>query len=129
MKKFTSQKELARFIVGGSSAVATDFVTYKLMVYLGSDISVAKLLSFVLGSLVGFVINKYWTFESDGRIKKGLTKYALLYSVTAGLNVSVNNVSLGAGMPTWLAFLFATGASTIANFLGQKFFVFRKMSL
>ena len=126
MRALTNKKELSRFVVGGTSAVITDYLTYRLMAYAGLDVSAAKLISFILGSFVGFTINKYWTFESTGKIQKELAKYTLLYTVTAGLNVAVNHVALGQGLPVWLAFLFATGASTVANFLGQKFFVFRK---
>lgn len=124
MRAVTNKKELSRFIVGGCSAVLTDYLTYLLMVRAGIDVAAAKLISFMLGSLVGFVINKYWTFESDGKVQRELMKYALLYAVTAGLNVLVNQMALCQGFPTWIAFLFATGASTIANFLGQKFLVF-----
>ena len=125
MRAVTNKKELSRFIVGGCSAVITDYLTYLLMVKMGIDVAAAKLVSFMLGSLVGFIINEYWTFESDGKVRRELMKYALLYAITAGLNVWVNQVALNNDCPTWLAFLFATGASTIANFLGQKFFVFR----
>lgn len=125
MRTVTSKRELSHFIVGGSSAVITDYVTYRFMVAMGIEVSLAKLISFVLGSMVGFVINKYWTFESKGLVHLEMFKYAVLYAVTAGLNVSVNHFSLDVGLPTWLAFFMATGASTVANFVGQKFFVFR----
>lgn len=122
MRAVTNKKELSRFIVGGCSAVITDYLTYLLMVKMGIDVAAAKLISFMLGSLVGFIINKYWTFESDGKVRRELMKYALLYAITAGLNVWVNQVALNNDCPTWLAFLFCHWRQYHCQFSGAKVF-------
>ena len=127
MRDLVKKKELGRFLIGGSSAVITDYLVYTLLLKFLVMVSAAKLIAFVSGSIVGFIINKFWTFESKGLLRYEIIKYAILYAITAYLNVFVNNLALNYFLPTWLAFLFATGASTIANFLGQKFFVFRKL--
>ena len=125
MKTERSTRELGRFLVGGTSAVVTDFLMYRLLLACSVEVGLAKLLGFILGSVTGFLINKYWTFESKGALPREILKYALLYACSCALNVSVNQATLAGGASIWLAFLFATGASTIMNFLGQKFFVFR----
>ena len=127
MRDLVKKKELGRFLIGGSSAVITDYLVYTLLLKFLVMVSAAKLIAFVSGSIVGFIINKFWTFESKGLLRYEIIKYAILYAITAYWNVFVNNLALNYFLPTWLAFLFATGASTIANFLGQKFFVFRKL--
>jgi len=56
------KKELKRFLVAGISAVGTDLVTYYILLnYFNTDFS--KGISFLLGTIVAFIINKYWTFE------------------------------------------------------------------
>ena len=88
--------------------------------------SVSKALSYICGAVIGFIINKLWTFESKEFSKSEVFKYILLYAVSAGINAGINKtIMLFMGMQ-FLAFLCATGASTVINFLGQKFFVFVK---
>ncbi len=121
-----SMKETLKFLVGGGSAVIVDYVVYKILLTMGTDIVLSKGISYVSGAIVGFIINKLWTFESKGFSKKEIGKYILLYLVSACLNTGVNKGVLHVTEMTMLAFLCATGVSTIFNFLGQKFFVFVK---
>lgn len=119
-------KELARFLVGGGSAVVVDFITYKLFMTAGLDRNIAKAVSFICGSVVGFIINKLWTFESAGFSKWEIMRYVVLYSGTAIINAMVNKVTLMVVSVEVLGFFCATGVSTVLNFLGQKYFVFKK---
>lgn len=119
-------KELLKFLVGGGSAVLTDYAVYNLLLSAGTDMSLSKTVSYICGAIIGFIINKLWTFESKGFSQKEIYKYILLYAVSAGINAGINKlVMLLAGIQI-LAFLCATGVSTVINFLGQKFFVFVK---
>jgi len=119
------KKELLRFLVAGFSAVGTDASTYALMLN-WLDESLSKGISFVLGSIVAFIINKYWTFESKSLSINEMVKFSFLYIFTLFVNVTVNHTVLVIESQ-WLlfAFLMATGASTVLNFLGMKFWVFR----
>lgn len=118
------KKELIRFLVAGVSAVATDFGTYYLLlVYF--DPAIAKTISFLMGTAVAFVINKYWTFEKHEYLHKEVIKFALLYTVTLLANVATNEVVLNQFHIVFLAFLAATGVSTVLNFIGQKWWVFK----
>lgn len=119
-------KELLRFLVGGGSAVVVDFIGYRLLVALGVDMSVSKAVSYVLGAAVGFVINKFWTFECKELSANEIVRYVILYLCSAMINAGVNFVVMKLFQVTLLAFLCATAVSTIINFLGQKFYVFSK---
>lgn len=119
-------KELLRFLVGGGSAVVVDFIGYRLLVALGVDMSVSKAVSYVLGAAVGFVINKFWTFECKELSVNEIVRYIILYLCSAMINAGVNFVVVKLFQVTLLAFLCATAVSTIINFLGQKFYVFSK---
>jgi len=118
------QKELKRFLVAGLSAVGTDLVTYYMLLnFLSHD--VAKAISFLLGTIVAFVINKYWTFEKHEKSYKEMFQFVILYSATLGANVLTNKIVLNNTEIVFLAFLIATGVSTVLNFIGQKWWVFR----
>ena len=120
------KKELLRFLVGGGSAVATDYIGYRVLLYLGMDMSVSKAVSYICGAAVGFVINKLWTFESKGFSKAEIAKYIILYAVSACVNAGINKLVMLLISVQIVAFLCATAVSTVLNFLGQKFFVFIK---
>jgi putative flippase GtrA len=120
--------QMGRFLVAGICAVATDTGVYFLLVSgFGRDIDVSKVVSFLAGTVVAFVINKFWTFESPKKSLKEAAAFLGLYLFTMALNAGVNHAALA-----WIwnqkafAFVLATGASTVTNFAGQKWVVFRK---
>ena len=122
MNKF--KKELKRFLIAGLTAVGTDFITYYVILnFLHHDI--AKTLSFISGTVVAFVVNKYWTFERYEKNYKQIFQFTILYSATLFVNVMVNRLVLDYAELVFLAFIIATGASTILNFAGQKWWVFK----
>lgn len=125
MKNSIKTKELLRFFVGGGTGVITDYIIYKILLSMSIDISISKTVSFICGSIVGFIINKLWTFESKSFVKSEIYKYVILYSITAIINSLINNLAIYIIGIQFIAFLCATGTSTVLNFLGQKFFVFR----
>jgi len=118
------KKELKRFLVAGVSAVSTDLIAYYILLNFLSPDS-AKAISFLLGTIVAFVINKYWTFEKHEKSYKEMVQFGVLYSLTLGVNVITNKVVLGYTEIVFLAFLIATGVSTVLNFIGQKWWVFK----
>lgn len=118
------KKELKRFLIAGFSAVGTDLVTYYFLLnFLSHDL--AKAISFLLGTIVAFVINKYWTFEKHDKSYKEVVQFTILYTLTLGVNVVTNKFVLVQMDSILFAFLVATGVSTVLNFLGQKFWVFK----
>ena len=128
MKDFLAKisvKELLKFCVGGGSAVVVDFIVYMLLKQ-HIDVSIAKTISFVAGAIVGFIINKIWTIESKSFKAGEIMKYVILYACSATTNTLVNKGVLTLVDWTVFAFLCATGTSTIMNFLGSKFYVFKK---
>lgn len=124
--KKIQRKEVLRFLVGGGSAVLTDYFFYHLLIIASLTLSLSKGISYILGAIVGFIINKLWTFESKQFQAKEIGKYTILYICSAIANMIINSIVLWIFSSFLFAFLCATGVSTIINFLGQKFFVFSK---
>lgn len=117
--------ELLKFIVGGGSAVVIDAVVYAIL-KIRINVSLSKMISYVAGAAVGFVINKHWTFQSQKFKVAEVVKYVLLYGISAIANAFINKIVLWITSNMILAFFCATGISTVINFLGQKFVVFKK---
>ena len=120
------KKELLKFLIGGGSAVVVDYISYNVFLLTGWNVSMAKAVSYICGAIVGFIINKLWTFESKEFSKTEIVRYIILYAVSACINAGVNKLVIIVLNMKILAFLCATGISTVLNFLGQKFFVFVK---
>jgi putative flippase GtrA len=128
--------EIIKFGVVGSVSVVVDFAVYTLLQRFGMPGAFAKGISFFCGAAIGFTINKLWTFSSKAvsAVKTELPKYILLYSITAFINSLVNlfalnvlaSMEISENLAYILAFLSATGVSMALNFLGLKFFVFRR---
>jgi putative flippase GtrA len=126
MNKEMLKKQISRFLVTGSLAVLTDTIVYYLLIFIVSTI-VAKGISFVSGTILAYVLNKRWTFNHNQRGVGSAIKFSVLYLSTLGANICVNELVLSQLNETYiLAFLAATGTSTVLNFIGQKWWVFRK---
>lgn len=120
-----TKKQMLRFIGSGILAVSVDLLTYLLLKnYFSYNFS--KGLSFFIGTMVAYVLNKFWTFEEKKYSNLQLLKFFLLYGLTLAVNVVINNFVLGLFYSVIFAFLCATGTSTVLNFVGQKFWVFKK---
>lgn len=118
------KKELKRFLVAGCSAVGIDLISYYFLLQFFSH-DIAKGISFLLGTIVAYIINKYWTFEKHEKSYAEVLKFGILYSMTLSANIIVNKIVLNITSIVFLGFLVATGVSTILNFIGQKFWVFK----
>lgn len=120
-----TKQQLGKFVVSGFIAVAVDFGSYYLLIdYIGHNIS--KGISFLIGSVVAYLLNKFWTFEANEFSGAQMLRFFFLYVTTLGVNVLVNKSVLAVFNSVFFGFLCATGASTVLNFLGQKFWVFKK---
>ena len=120
-----NQHELLRFLVTGMMAVGSDLISYYLLLnYISVDM--AKGASFIIGSVVAFFMNKIWTFKSDAPTHSAALSFSILYCFTFIANVSVNHLTLLTFENlTLLGFLFATSVSTVLNYIGMKFWVFK----
>lgn len=131
-----SLKQIRRFIVIGTSSVVVDLSLYAaLTALLHLDTVPAKGLSYFSGMIVGFVGNKLWTFESSRKSVAEPIIYIALYATSLGVNVVCNEAALRIGhvldvLPERenriVAVLFATGVTTVLNFLGMRLITFRR---
>jgi putative flippase GtrA len=119
--------ELGRFLIVGGTTVAIDLASYRLLLWIGLAVALAKGLGFIAGTIFAYHANRLWTFAAEGG-RWRFAGFLALYAITLGVNVGVNSgalLLLGVGeLALAIAFLAATGASATLNFLGMKFLVF-----
>ena len=120
------KRELLRFLVVGGIAVLIDGSTYFLFTWFEwMSPSWAKRVSFALGAIWAFVMNKYYTFEQKKFRKREPPLFVLVYAAGWFFNSITHDIVLHFFSIKLFAFLVATGVSTCTNFIGQKWIVFR----
>lgn len=148
-------KQITKFFIIGVSAVLVDFIIYYLLsVVVALPIDFSKGAGFLVGTVYTYYLNKLWTWKYTERSNKGMVmKFAMVYFVSFVFNILINKYGLklmpemdldllvffresgertslfSIKLNKFLAFFFATVASAVINFMGQKFLVFRQVNL
>lgn len=131
-------REILSFIIIGILGTATDFGLYWWWHHY-APYSVAKIFSYICGSCVAYLLNKFITFQQKQHSTAEIIRFAVLYASSMGINVTANSIFI------WLlihffpfsaqnylhlilifSFLAATTISTLINFIGQRFWVFKR---
>ncbi len=136
------KKQFIKFVLIGSTAVLADLSVYYILLNLFPEKIIrvnnevyAKAISFVCGMAVTYTFNKYWTWKIKTRSNVRVIKFVVLYGTSMLINVGVNSALIAYLHKTpfyndipfkyLIAFIGATGISSIMNFAGQKFWVFK----
>ena len=122
-------QHLARFLVVGACTVATDFVIYQLLLLAHVPTVPAKATSFVVATVLAYVLNQRWTFDAEGD-RRTVAAFVALYACTLVANVTVNSLVLhlvdGVRGDVEIAFLAAQAVSTTINFLVMRQLIFTR---
>lgn len=132
--RFAIKHEFLRYLISGLTAAGTDLFTYTtLLPWVGP--SPAKTMSFIFATVIAYILNKFWTFNLATHSWPEMLKFAALYSTSLIANVAMNRISIFViedRIHTLLPYeyqfswLVATGTSTVINYIGQKFWVFKR---
>jgi putative flippase GtrA len=122
-------KYFMKFVITGILATILNYgVFYVLLQFFGVYYLISSSTGYISGVLLGFYINKKWTYESKTKAyKKEIAQYFVVYliSLLVGLGILKLEVSVLHIHPL-IANVFMIGVTTIMNFLGTRYFVFRE---
>ena len=132
LKKYLDKTALKFILVGivnTAVGTATMFLMYNL---LHASYWVSSASNYVVGSIVSFFLNKYYTFQSRdnslGSIVRFVVNISVCYLIAYGVTKPAAAWVFGAFSQTVrdnMAMLAGMGLFVVLNYIGQRFFVFR----
>ena len=120
-------RQFLRFAAVGAIGTIVQYVTLWVGVeYLATTAVVASAVGYVLGSVVNYLLNYFFTFESGKSHLETASKYYAVLGV--GWCINTGLMALFVSQLTWnywFAQIVTTGIGLIWNFLGSRFWAFR----
>lgn len=133
----TRYREGILYVVCGGFTVLVSWATYALFVWLGLDLNVSNILSWVCGVSFAFVVNKWIVFLSHSTSKTVLTKeissFFFLRIVTGVIAIVLFPILCDIGLQMsflgtegFVAKIIVSVVEIVLNYVASKFVVFNK---
>ena len=114
--------------MSGLIASSFNFISYRALYLLFRNILFASIFGYCVGILVSFVFAKYWVFKNSSNqpILKSFSLFCLIYFL-GGIEMSLVIILLNMLIENYkIAWVFGAFIGSLNNFLGSKYFSFKK---
>lgn len=123
--------QFIRFMLCNQTAWLADLGVFTLLYEaMGAHYIAAKALSYSVGALVSYTLNRKITFKTAQRfVSRTLAKFIAVNCISIALSLGsmavFNDVC---GLPVWVGYFLSIVFSFTTNFLGNRFWVFRGLT-
>jgi len=121
-----------RFIGTGVMTATVDFGLLLILMAVGVDYTPAKAVSFVVGSITAYALNRRFTFKAKPSTRRFLLTmlgYVVSFVLQVGIFTWLFPLLTADHLPRFvvqaISFVCGQGAATIANFSMQRWLIFR----
>ena len=123
-----NNKEIFRFLVSGFIATSFNFISYKAIYLIFKNILFASISGYFTGILVSFVLAKAWVYNnrSNQPLLKSFSLFCFIYFL-GGIEMSLVILFIDRLIGNYnIAWVFGAVVGSLNNFLGSKYFLFKK---
>ena len=120
--------QIFKFIVSGLIASVTNFLVYNSLYLIFNKLVIASFCGYFTGILFSYALAKIWVFQNKSRqnLLKSFPIFCLIYFLGA-IEMSFVIVFLDQFLNNYrIVWLFGAFVGALNNYLGVKFFLFRK---
>jgi putative flippase GtrA len=116
---------LAKFLITGFLNTGVTYLIYLALIARGLDFNLSLAIVYLIGILIGFYLNKFWTFAATSSHSK-FRWYIVLTAIAFIANLTLLNIFVGLGLfnPKF-GQLVSIGIITLLNYYAQKKWVFK----
>lgn len=117
-----------KFLITGAIGISVNLGVFHALYVLGVPYLAGSIAALFVSMIVGFVLQKYWTFEDHApeRVRAQFALYAALALGNLAINTSIVYVLIGRlGIHYLLAQAIGAAIIAIDSFFAYHFFIFR----
>ena len=116
-------RQFVRYVLAGLLNTTLSFGVYRGLLEIGTPYAVAAPIAFAVGSVLGYVVNRRWTFAASDSARSRLT-YVVVQAAGAGMTSLLVFLFSKAGTGHVWAYLAAIPPVTIGTFAANRIWTF-----
>jgi len=123
--------QFAKYVTVGLLSAASDWLVFTALFATFGWVIMAQATSRIVGGLVSFGINKYWSFQSyqHTRALREASRFVLLFIGSYCLSLSLFSTLTYFGIPPYWAKAITDTSCFFFNFIAMRFWVYRPQLL
>lgn len=123
-------KQIIEYMFTGGTWFWSGYAMFALLFSVfGVDIVPAKIISYIFGLSVNFILERFWVFDSKNA-RKELDKVSVRYVILSAINLAIDTFIVWGlaqlGLTPYLGQFVSAGFFTVWNYLWYRFWVFAK---
>lgn len=113
-----------RFLISGGLAFTVEYIAFIMLIYVFNiGLAISNVISFCLGLIASFILNKYWVFNDNQKSKK----QPVIYGSLAICNLAISTLVIstaGAVVEPAIVKVVMVISIAIWNYFIYKYFIF-----